>query len=45
MLLQDQGGGPNRILHEFTFEFAKAYLGAKDVYVYLATLIENQTAG
>ena len=32
-LLRDQGGGPNRILLEFTSEFTKDYLGAKDVYV------------
>jgi hypothetical protein len=32
-MLRDQGGGPNRILLEFTFEFTKDFLGAKDVYV------------
>lgn len=30
-LLRDQGGGPNRVLLEFTFEFTKDFLGAKDM--------------
>jgi len=30
-LLRDQGGGPNNFLLEFTFEFTKDYLGAKDM--------------
>jgi len=30
-LLRDQGGGPSRLLLEFTFEFTKDFLGAKDV--------------
>ena len=32
-LLRNPSGGPHRILLEFTFEFTKAYLGAKDPYV------------
>lgn len=31
-LLRDQGGGPDRILLEFTVEFTKDFLGAKDMY-------------
>lgn len=30
-LLRDQEGGPNRVLLEFTFEFTKGFLGAKDM--------------
>lgn len=30
-LLWDPGGGPHRILIEFTCEFTKKYLGTKDV--------------
>lgn len=30
-VLRDQGGGPNRILLEFTYEFTKDFLGAKDM--------------
>jgi Protein of unknown function (DUF3435) len=32
-LLRDSEGGPNRVLLEFTFEFTKTYLGAKDMQV------------
>lgn len=31
-LLQDPCSGPHRILIEFTFEFTKEFLGAKDKY-------------
>jgi hypothetical protein len=30
-LLRDPEGGPNRVLLEFTFEFTKDFLGAKDM--------------
>lgn len=30
-VLRDQGGGPDRFLLEFTFEFTKDFLGAKDM--------------
>jgi hypothetical protein len=30
-LLRDPEGGPNRVLLEFTFEFTKSFLGAKDM--------------
>ena len=32
-LLRDPEGGPNKILIEFTIEFAKRFLGAKEEYV------------
>ena len=30
-VLRDQGGGSDRFLLEFTFEFTKDFLGAKDM--------------
>ena len=33
-VLRDQGGGPDRFLLEFGFEFTKTFLGAKDMYVH-----------
>jgi hypothetical protein len=32
-MLRDQGGGPDSFLLEFTPEFTKDFLGAKDMYV------------
>jgi hypothetical protein len=40
-LLRDPGGGPNRILLEFTFEFTKNFLGIKDMYVSIYSPIFN----
>ncbi|KAF2647078.1 hypothetical protein K491DRAFT_763865 [Lophiostoma macrostomum CBS 122681] len=35
-IVRDKGGGPDRFLLEFGFEFTKNFLGAKDVYGYRA---------
>ena len=41
-LLRDQlGGGPDKILLEFTFEFTKDYLGAKDMSVTFVIFFER----
>jgi len=43
-MLRNQGGGPNQILLEFTFEFTKDFLGAKDVYVVETSLLGPETS-